>query len=96
MKFIFPQNYNLKSKIFGLIDCSTAIVNIIWYIFVFCLCNLIIKNLTIKIFLFIILSMPLLLFSIIGFNHENILYVMFYLIKYVQSPKIYLYKKIIK
>lgn len=93
MKFIFPQNYNFKNKIFGIIDYSTAIVNIVWYVFVYCLCNLILKDLTIKIFFFITLSMPLLLFSIIGFNHENILYVILYLIKYIQSPKIYLYKK---
>lgn len=93
MKFIFPRNYNFKNKIFGLIDYSTAIVNIIWNVFVFCLSNLIFKSINAKIFLFIILSMPLLLFSIIGFNHENILYVFSYLIKYMQRPKIYLYEK---
>lgn len=93
MKFIFPQNYNFNNKIFGLIDYSTAIVNIIWYVFIFCLCNLIFKNFTIKIFIFIILSMPLFLFSIIGFNHENIIYVFFYLLKYIRKPKVYLYEK---
>ena len=29
MKFIFPQNYNFKSKLFGVIDYSTAIFNVI-------------------------------------------------------------------
>ena len=28
MKFIIPQNYNFKSKIFGIIDYSTAFLNI--------------------------------------------------------------------
>lgn len=93
MKFIFPQNYNFNNKILGLIDYSTAIVNIMWNIFIFCLCNMLIKNFNIKIFTFIILSMPVLLFSIIGFNHENILYVFFYLLKYFRSTKIYLYEK---
>lgn len=93
MRFIFPQNYNFNNKILGLIDYSTAVINIIWYAFVFCLCNIIFKSFNIKIFVFIIFSMPLLLFSIIGFNHENILYVFFYLIKYIQRPKIYLYTK---
>ncbi len=93
MKFIFPQNYNFNNKIFGLIDYSTAIINIVWYVFVFCLCNLFLQNLNVKIFVFIILCMPLLLFSIIGFNHENILYVFTYLLKYIQRPKIYLYEK---
>lgn len=93
MRFIFPQNYNFNNKIFGLIDYSTAIVNIIWYIFIFSLCNLIFKSFNIKIFIFITFSMPVFLFSIIGFNHENILYVCIYLIKYIQRPKIYLYEK---
>ena len=41
MKFIFPRNYNFKSKLFGIIDYSTAIVNIIYDLFIFSLCNLI-------------------------------------------------------
>ena len=39
MKFIFPKNYNFKNKIFGIIDYSTALVNIIWYAFIFLLIN---------------------------------------------------------
>jgi hypothetical protein len=49
-------------------------------------------NLNFKIFLFIILVFPILLFSVIGFNHENILYVFYYILKYLKRPKIYLYK----
>ena len=30
MKFIFPQNYNFKSKLFGTFDYSTIIINIIF------------------------------------------------------------------
>lgn len=93
MKFVFPQNFNFNNKILGLIDYSTAIVNIIWDVFIFCICNILIENFNIKMFIIIILSMPVLLFSIVGFNHENILYVFFYLIKYIKSPKIYLYEK---
>lgn len=32
MKFIFPQNYNFKNKLFGIIDYSSLIFNIIWMI----------------------------------------------------------------
>ena len=35
MHFIFPQNYNFKNKIFGFIDYTTAIVNVIWYLIIF-------------------------------------------------------------
>ena len=40
MKFIFPQNYDFKNKILGIIDYSTAFVNLFWYVIVFILVNL--------------------------------------------------------
>ena len=92
MKFIFPSNYNFKSKLLGFIDYSTVIFNIIWLIFIFCLLNLFPFSLTIKIVLFISLCLPILLFSILGFNNENIVYVLIYLIKYFITRQIYLYK----
>ncbi len=92
MKFIIPQNYNFSSKLFGFLDYSTAIFNIIWFALVFCIVSFIISNLYVKIFTIIILCFPVMLFSIIGFNHENVLYVLFYILKYLYKQKIYLYK----
>lgn len=92
MKFVFPQNYDFSHKLLGIFNTSTLLVNGIWALFVFCFLNLFFSSLNIKIFLFIILVFPFLLFSIIGFNHENILYVVFYIAKYVKRPKIYIYK----
>lgn len=92
MKFIFPQNYNFNHKLLGIFDSSTVIFNFIWGLFTFCLISLIFSNINIKIFLLIILNFPVLLFSIVGFNHENILYVFYYIIKFIKNPKIYLYK----
>lgn len=93
MKFIFPQNYNFKNKLFGIIDYSSLIFNIIWDLIIFLLINLLFKNNNIKIFIFIIFSFPIFLFTILGFNHENILNVFIYLIKYIKRPKIYFYSK---
>lgn len=93
MKFIFPQNYDFKNKLFGILDYSTAFVNLLWYAFIFILINLIFKNLTIKIFVFVIFCFPLLLFSFVGFNGENIIYVFSYLIRFWVKPKLFLYKK---
>ena len=33
MKFIFPQNYDFKSKLFGLFDYSTIILNLVCWKF---------------------------------------------------------------
>jgi len=93
MKFIIPQNYNFKNKIFGIIDYSTAFLNIFWYIIVFILLNILFKNWNVKIFLLISLCFPITLFSIVGFNGEPIVYVLKYVIKYLIRPKLYLYKK---
>ena len=93
MQFIFPQNYNLKNKFLGIIDYSSLFVNIVWELFIFCFINLIFSSLTLKIFIFIILCMPLLIFSIMGLNGENIFYVINYLLKFIFSNKIYLFNK---
>lgn len=71
MKFVFPQNYDFSTKLFGLIDYSTAILNVIWSGLVFVLINIIFHSLNVKIFLFIILSLPVLLFSVIGINRRK-------------------------
>ncbi len=93
MKFIFPQNYNFKNKLFGILDYSSLILNIIWDVIIFILINLFFKSLNIKIFIFVLFCFPILLFSIIGFNHENIVYILIYIINYIKSPKLYLYSK---
>lgn len=93
MKFIFPQNFNFKNKLFGFIDYSTLFLNIIWDSFIFCILDLIIKNISIKISCFIIFSFPLFIFSIIGFNHENFVYFLSYLFKFIFGKKLYFYSK---
>ena len=93
MKFIFPQNYNFKIKLFGFIDYPIAIFNIAIWLLVYFLINLIFKDLYLKIITFIVIAFPILLISIIGFNHENILYVFLYMYKFFKNRHIYLYFK---
>ena len=84
MKFIIPQNYNFKNKILGIFDYSTIFFNIIWYIIVFGILQLLFNNWNIKIFLLISLCFPITLFSIIGFNGEPIIYVKSILVNLLQ------------
>ena len=93
MIFIFPKNYNFKSKLLGIIDYSIAIFDIAIGILLFSLSNLFFKNLTIKIYFFISLYMPILLFSIFGIQKESFINVIFYMIKFFKKQNIYLYKK---
>lgn len=93
MKFIFPQNYHFKNKILGVIDYTTAFVNLIWYGFAFLLVNLLFHGLEIKIFVFILLCFPLLLFSFSGFHGENMITVLRYIFKFIVRQKLYFYSK---
>ena len=92
MKFIFPQNFNFKNKLLGIIDYPTAIFNVIYFLLIWVICKLFIHNLTAKIIIIIFTYLPILLLSVIDFNHENILYFLWYMFKYFFRPKLYLYK----
>ncbi len=93
MKFIFPQNYDFKSKLFGWLDYWTAILIVVWGIILFGILNIIPITINIKIFVFVIFFFPVLLFSVVGFNGENIIYVCSYIIKFMFKQKVLLYKK---
>lgn len=93
MKFIFPQNYRFHSKLFGLFDYPTAIFNVIWWCIIFLVTKILIRDLLLKIIIFIITCFPIFLISLFGFQQENILYVFSYLFIFWKSHKIYLYKK---
>lgn len=93
MKFIFPQNYNFKNKLFGIIDYTTIFVNVVWSALVFLIVFLIIQDWSFRIFLVITFSFPLLLFSIVGFQGENIVYVLSYLLNFIVCQKLFFFKK---
>lgn len=96
MKFIFPQNYDFKNKLLGIIDYSTAFVNVAWYGFVFLLVSVLFKSINIKVVVFIFLCFPLFLFSFVGFNGENIVVVFKYMFKFIFKQKLLFYSKIKK
>ena len=93
MKFIIPQNYNFKNKIFCIFSYSTAIFDIIYFFILFFILNLLFKNWNVKIFLLISLFFPILIFSIVGLNGESFVYIIQYILQYVLKPKVYLFKK---
>lgn len=93
MNFIIPKNYKFKAKLLGFIDYQTATLNGIWAGILYGIVNLIFSSLQLKIYFFIGLFLPVLLFSVIGIHNENIVSVVIYLFQFYKSQKIYLYKK---
>lgn len=94
MNFIFPKNYNFSFKLFGFIDYSTVIINIIYGLFIFVIINLLVSTISMKIYLFIILFLPFFLFTALNIHRENIFIIFLYLIKYMKRQKIYFYNKL--
>ncbi len=93
MKFIFPQNYNFRMKLFGFIDYSVAILNVSLWVILYFLVNLFFKNLYLKIIIFLSISFPILIISISGLNHEKFFYVLRYIYRFIKNNTIYLYIK---
>lgn len=93
MKFIFPQNYNLKNKLFGVIDYSTLLINLIWIYLIYYISSLIVSSFFIHISIIIIFCLPLFLFSIFYIGNENLLNILIYVLKYLISPKLYIFSK---
>lgn len=93
MNFIIPKNYKFKPKLFGFIDYQTAVLDSIWAGILYGVVNLFFSSIRVKIYVFIGLFVPFLLFSIVGIHDENIVSVLIYLFKYFKSQKIYLFKK---
>ena len=93
INFIIPQNYKFRAKLFGIIEYQTAIIIAILGGLIFLLVNFLFTSLNFKIFTFIMLFFPVLIFSIIGVNGENILIVLSYLFKFCIKKKILFYEK---
>ena len=93
MKFIFPQNYNFKNKLLGMFDYTTVIINIIWGFIVFKISQIFPAEFNVKISIFIIMYFPLFLFSLFGFNNENIFYFTSYMFRFIKNRKVYFFSK---
>lgn len=93
LKFIFPQNYNMKLKLFGIVDYSTVIFDIIWCVSIFSILQLIFHSIKITVIGTIILCLPVLLFSFVGFNGENFGSIIKCMFLYLIRPKVYVFKK---
>ena len=93
MKFIFPKNYSFKYKLLGFIDYSTAILDTLIGFVLYFILNIFVHSLTTKIYFFIILFLPILLFSIFGLGRENLISVIYYMYNFFKNQNIYLYYK---
>ena len=93
MKFIFPKNYRYQAKLLGFIDYITAIVDLIIGIFLFLILKMLIQKITIRIYVFVILFLPIILVSIFLINGENIVSYFMMIIRFLKRRGVYFYNK---
>ncbi len=93
MKFIFPKNYRYKAKILGFIDYVTAIIDLLIGIVLFFLLKLFVRKIATGIYLFIILYLPWVLFSIFITGGENIITYIIMMIQFIRRRGVYFYNK---
>lgn len=93
MKFIFPKNYKINRKILGFLDYKTAVIDLILGLLLLLLIRAMFTSLSTQIYVFIILFLPILLFSILGTGGENIIDFTIYIIKFFKNRKVYFYEK---
>ena len=93
MKFIIPQNFDFKNKLFGIIHYSNLAFTLIWGILIFFIVNIIFKSIDMKIFLCVSFVFPVALINIFGINGESFINILICILKFFISSKLYLYKK---
>ena len=93
MHFVFPQNYNFKSRLFGMFDYQTLIFNVIWFVFLFAISNLCFIETEVKIVFCTILYLPLFIFSFIGIRGENLFATVFSIWSFLKNRRVYFYSK---
>lgn len=94
MRFIFPQNYQFHSRLLGLFDYPTFIFNLILFIFLIVLSNLLFTALEIKVLFCTALFLPVFLFSLLSLHQENIFSSFVAIYYFFTHRRIYFYSKI--
>lgn len=93
LKFIFPKNYKYRAKILGFIDYVTATIDlIIGFILIF-LIRIFVKKITTQIYIFVVLFIPIVLFSVFVADGENIILYTIQIFKFMKKRGIYFYDK---
>ncbi len=93
MKFIFPKNYNFRTKLLGFIDYQTAIINGILGLVLYGIVNILFESIKLKIYFFVAFYFPVFLLSIFGFGKESIVLVIKYMYLFIKQRGVYLYSK---
>ena len=92
--FIFPANYNRKEKFLGILDYKIVTVIGIWGVCVGFILHRFSWTWLVKLYVFLFVFGIPAIFMLVGFNGENMADVFRYVMKFLISPKVYVYKRV--
>ncbi len=93
ISFIFPKNYNFSFKLFGIFSYSSIFINLVYGFLLYFIISVFFHSFVVKFYIFIVLFIPVFLFSVLTNSNENVLIVALYVLKFFFRPKIYFYDK---
>ena len=93
IEFVFPMNYKEKEKFLGFIDYRTLSVLGGIGVILFLILRTIKMTLVIKISIFVSIILFFAIIILIGVNGENMLDFMYFSIKFLIRPRVYVYRK---
>lgn len=86
------SNLNRENKLFGIIDYKTLIVLLIIIMFIWWFSGLIFSNIINRTYMLIITLIPVIGIFYSNKSSDNITHIVYCIIKYILSPKLYVYK----
>jgi len=92
-EFVFPMNYKNKEKFLGVIDYKTFFAILVFSISMFFVLKSLQISLMAKVCIFIIVVGFFAIMIAVGINGENMLEVLYFLIKYFMKERVYVYRK---
>lgn len=86
------SNLNRENKLFGIVDYKTFIVLLIIIMFIWWFSGIIFSNLINRAYMLIITLIPVIGIFYSNKSSDNITHIVYCIIKYILSPKLYVYK----
>lgn len=93
LKYIIHQNYDTSPRLFGIFSYTSIIISLLIAIPIIYLIYISSFEINIKIYIIVSVTIPLIIINYIFSNSNNIYILLFFILKYVFSRKVYVYDK---
>ena len=93
LKYVIHQNYDTAPKLFGVFSYSSIIISLTLIIPIAYLTYISSLTIVIKIYIIIFSCIPIIILNYIFSSSSNLYILILLVIRYIFSPKIYIYNK---